>query len=81
MHKWKTIILALLIFWIINIENYGAWAEAGNNLTNMMVQSYDLLEAGNVDETQKIYEQVLKRPGQSFGPEQPGGHYGQKGKV
>ena len=35
------------------------WADAG--LTKMLVESYDLLEAGKLAEAQKIYEQVLKQ--------------------
>jgi tetratricopeptide (TPR) repeat protein len=34
-------------------------ADAG--LTKMLVESYDLLEAGKLAETQKIYEQILKQ--------------------
>ena len=39
-----------------------SWAAAQekDNLTPLMVKSYDLLEAGKLDEAQKIYEQVLK---------------------
>ena len=35
------------------------WADAG--LTKMLVESYDLLEAGKLAEAQKIYEQILKQ--------------------
>ncbi len=36
------------------------WAQDNHKLTMMMVQSYDLLERGKVEEAQKIYEQVLR---------------------
>ena len=35
------------------------WADAG--LTKMLVESYDLLEAGKLAEAEKIYEQILKQ--------------------
>ena len=35
------------------------WADAG--LTKMLVESYDLLEAGKLAEAQKIYEQILQQ--------------------
>ena len=37
----------------------GAQADAG--LTKMLVESYDLLEAGKLAEAQKIYEQILQQ--------------------
>ena len=36
-------------------------AQADAGLTRMLVKSYDLLEAGNLAEAQKIFEQVLKQ--------------------
>jgi Tfp pilus assembly protein PilF len=36
-------------------------APADAGLTKMLVQSYDLLEAGQLTQAQKIYEQVLKQ--------------------
>jgi Tfp pilus assembly protein PilF len=38
-----------------------AWAQADANLTRMLVQSYDLLEAGQLAQAQKIYAQILKQ--------------------
>jgi Tfp pilus assembly protein PilF len=38
-----------------------AWAQADANLTRMLVKSYDLLEAGQLAQAQKIYEQILKQ--------------------
>ena len=47
----------------------------------MMVQSYDLLEAGKVDEAQKIYEQVLKEdPGNPLALNNLGAIMVKKGK-
>ena len=37
------------------------WAQADAGLTKMLVESYDLLEAGKLAEAQKIYEQILKQ--------------------
>ena len=36
-------------------------AQADAGLTKMLVESYDLLEAGKLAEAQKIYEQILKQ--------------------
>ncbi len=36
-------------------------AQADAGLTKMLVESYDLLEAGNLAQAQKIYEQILKQ--------------------
>jgi tetratricopeptide (TPR) repeat protein len=38
-----------------------AWTQADVNLTRMLVKSYDLLEAGQLTQAQKIYEQILKQ--------------------
>jgi Tfp pilus assembly protein PilF len=38
-----------------------AWAQADANLTRMLVKSYDLLEAGQLAQAQKIYAQILKQ--------------------
>ena len=37
------------------------WAQADAALTKMLVESYDLLEAGKLAEAEKIYEQILKQ--------------------
>jgi tetratricopeptide (TPR) repeat protein len=37
------------------------WAQADAGLTKMLVESYDLLEAGNLAQAQKIYVQILKQ--------------------
>lgn len=42
------------------LGNSPGLAQDNLKLTRMMIQSYDLLEAGKVEEAQKIYEQVLK---------------------
>jgi Tfp pilus assembly protein PilF len=36
-------------------------AQTDSGLTKMLVQSYDLLEAGKLAEAQKIFEQILKQ--------------------
>jgi Tfp pilus assembly protein PilF len=64
------------------LEGSGAWAQAGKNLNKMMIQSYDLLEAGKVDEAQKIYEQVLKEdPGNPLALNNLGAVMVKKGKY
>jgi tetratricopeptide (TPR) repeat protein len=41
-----------------------AWAQADDEISRMMVESYDLMEAGKLDLAQEIYAQVLeKEPG------------------
>jgi len=55
-----TLIMAAAMGAALLLGCSGAWAQAEKNLHKMMIQSYDLLEAGKVDEAQKIYEQVLK---------------------
>lgn len=42
------------------LGNSPGLAQDNLKLTRMMIQSYDLLEAGKVEGAQKIYEQVLK---------------------
>ena len=37
------------------------WAQTDAGLTKMLVESYDLLEAGKLAEAEKIYEQILKQ--------------------
>ena len=37
------------------------WGQADAGLTKMLVESYDLLEAGKLAEAQKIFEQILKQ--------------------
>jgi len=58
---WKTVAMAAAVIGVALLPgNSGVWAQEPGHLTKMMVQSYDLLEAGKVEEAQKIYEQVLK---------------------
>jgi len=60
----------------------GAWAQTGGDLTAMMIRSYDLLEAGNADEAQKIYEQVLQKdPGNPLALNNLGAVLVKKGKY
>jgi tetratricopeptide (TPR) repeat protein len=51
---------ALFLAASLLLASTSAWAQTGKNHTQMMIQSYDLLEAGKVDEARKIYLQVLK---------------------
>jgi tetratricopeptide (TPR) repeat protein len=37
------------------------WAQTDAGITKMLVESYDLLEAGRLAEAQKIYAQILKQ--------------------
>jgi tetratricopeptide (TPR) repeat protein len=57
----KTLLVAAAVVWV----GWGAgispaWCQNGQKLTQMMVQSYDLLEGGKLEEAQKLYEEVLK---------------------
>ena len=42
------------------LKSAGALAQTGKDFTRLMIQSYDLLEAGKTDEAQKLYEEALK---------------------
>jgi len=78
----NTAALAAMVFWAaLLVGSAGAQAQGGGNLTKMMVRSYDLLEAGQVDEAQKIYEQVLKEePGNPLALNNLGAIMVKKGK-
>lgn len=57
----KTVAVAVAVMGLILLAgNSNVWAQDNLKLTRMMVQSYDLLETGKVEEAQKIYEQVLQ---------------------
>jgi len=56
----NTLVMAAAIWAVLLLGNSWAGPPASPNLTKMMVESYDLLEAGKLDAAQKIYEQVLK---------------------
>jgi len=59
-----------------------AWSQDGRKLTEMMIQSYDLLEMGKSEEAQKIYEQVLQEdPGNSLALNNLGAIMVTKGKY
>jgi tetratricopeptide (TPR) repeat protein len=54
------LIMATAIWAVLLLGNSWAGPQGSPHLTKMMVKSYDLLEAGKLDEAQKIYEQVLQ---------------------
>ena len=54
--SWQLVVLAAALGLVLAGP---VWADAG--LTKMLVESYDLLEAGKLAEAQKIYEQILKQ--------------------
>ena len=56
--SWKIIVMAAALSLALAGPVRGQ-ADAG--LTKMLVDSYDLLEAGKLAEAQKIYEQILKQ--------------------
>jgi tetratricopeptide (TPR) repeat protein len=57
----KTVAVVVAVMWVgLVAGNSNVWAQDNLKLTRMMVQSYDLLETGKVEEAQKIYEQVLQ---------------------
>jgi tetratricopeptide (TPR) repeat protein len=57
-HSWQIVVLAAALALALAGPVRGQ-ADAG--LTKMLVESYDLLEAGKLAEAQKIYEQILKQ--------------------
>lgn len=57
----KAALVTAAVIWAALLPGgVGVRAQDRGDLTKMMIRSYDLLEAGKVDEAQKIYEQVLK---------------------
>ncbi|MBI4794752.1 MAG: tetratricopeptide repeat protein [Deltaproteobacteria bacterium] len=78
----QILIMAAAMAAVLLLGSSGAWAQTGKNLTKMMIQSYDLLEAGKVDEAQKIYEQMLKEdPGNPLALNNLGAVMVKKGKY
>ena len=59
--KRKTWQLILMIAALGLVPAGPARAQADANLTRMLVKSYDLLEAGQLAQAQKIYQQILKQ--------------------
>jgi tetratricopeptide (TPR) repeat protein len=60
----------------------GALAQTGKDFTRLMIQSYDLLEAGKTDEAQKLYEEALKEdPGNPLALNNLGAIMVKKGKY
>jgi len=59
--QWKSwqIVVMVAVLGLALAGPVRAQADAG--LTKMLVESYDLLEAGKLAEAQKIYEQILKQ--------------------
>ena len=60
----------------------GALAQTGKDFTRLMIQSYDLLEAGKTDEAQRLYEEALKEdPGNPLALNNIGAIMVKKGKY
>ncbi len=80
--KLKNAVIKTAIFCIaLLLAGTGVWAQESRNLTKMMIESYDLLEAGKVDEAQKLYEQALKEdPGNPLALNNLGAIMVKKGK-
>lgn len=57
----KALMSAAVICAVLILAGYVAWARESRKVTAMMIESYDLLEAGKVDEAQKLYEEVLRQ--------------------
>jgi tetratricopeptide (TPR) repeat protein len=53
--------IALMVLGLGLIAAGPALAQADAGLTRLLVESYDLLEAGRLAQAQKIYEQILKQ--------------------
>ena len=59
-----------------------AQAQANKDFNKMMIQSYDLLEAGKLEEAQKIYQEILKKdPGNPLALNNMGAIMVKKGKY
>lgn len=56
--SWQ-IVLMVAVLGLVPAGPVRAQTDAG--LTKMLVESYDLLEAGNLAQAQKIYEQILQQ--------------------
>jgi tetratricopeptide (TPR) repeat protein len=54
--SWQIVVMVAVLALVLAAP---VWADAG--LTKMLVDSYDLLEAGKLAEAQQIYEQILKQ--------------------
>ncbi|RJR38586.1 MAG: tetratricopeptide repeat protein [Deltaproteobacteria bacterium] len=60
----------------------GALAQTGKDFTQLMIKSYDLLEAGKTDEAQKLYEEALNQdPGNPLALNNLGAIMVKKGKY
>ena len=55
---WQTVLMMAALVLVLAGP---AWAQANADLTRMLVKSYDLLEAGQLAQAQKIYEEILKQ--------------------
>jgi len=64
------------------LGSVGAFAQTGKDFTQLMIRSYDLLEAGKTDEAQKLYEEALKKePGNPLALNNLGAIMVKKGKY
>ena len=64
------------------LKSAGALAQTCNDFTRLMIQSYDLLEAGKTDEAQRLYEEALKEdPGNPLALNNLGAIMVKKGKY
>jgi len=64
------------------LKSAGALAQTGKDFTRLMIQSYDLLEAGKTDEAQRLYEEALKEdPGNPLALNNLGAIMVKKGKY
>jgi len=76
------LIIAAALVAVLLLGSAGVYAQTDKKLTSMMIQSYDLLEAGKVDQAQKIYEQVLQEdPGNPLALNNLGAVMVKKGKY
>jgi tetratricopeptide (TPR) repeat protein len=59
--KKLTLALTALVLTLFPGGSHGSGPQVNGEITRMMIQSYDLLEAGKADEARKIYQQVLQK--------------------
>jgi tetratricopeptide (TPR) repeat protein len=78
----QILMIAAAVAATIWLGSVGALAQTGKDFTRLMIQSYDLLEAGKTDEAQKLYEEALKEdPGNPLALNNLGAIMVKKGKY
>ncbi len=56
----KRLWLIIAVLFMVLAWNGGAMAQGDGKITQMLVESYDLLEAGKLDQAKAVFQQILK---------------------